>query len=158
MGYNPAFSSPLKLRQTGTSPSWKFYASMGHTVYRDTIHISLYWMLPPNNIHQSHRLCYPTWKTAPEPPLCHKEGPLHIPGSLSQTCPHYQTEPSNCQLNLARGYISSRGPHVHGFPALRSEHLWPHQQNATQAQCQDGRHPTMKPSYCLWRMTSILSH
>jgi len=56
---------------------------------------------------------------------------------------------SNCQLNLARGYITSRGPHVHGFPAVSSEHLRLHQQNFTQAQCQDGRHPTKKPSYFL---------
>lgn len=74
---------------------------------------------------------------------------LHIPGNLSQTCPQYQTEPSNCQLHLARGYITSRGPHVHDFPALSSEHLQLHQQNATQAQCQDGRHSTKKTSYCL---------
>jgi len=85
-----------------------------------------------------------------------QRGPLHISGNLSQTCPQYQTEPSNCQLHLARGYITSRGPHVHDFPALSSEHLQLHQQNATQAQCQDGRHPTKKTSYCLWRMTSIL--
>jgi hypothetical protein len=151
MAYNPAFSSPLRLRQIPPLPenhhNPKIYASMGHTVYRDTNHISLYWVLPPINIHQSSSLCYPTLP---------QSGPLHIPGNLSQTCPHCQTESSNCQLNLASGCITSRGSHVHGFPALSSEHLQLHHQNATQAQCQDGRHPTKKPYYCLWRMTSIL--
>jgi len=153
MEYNPAFSSPLRMRQVPPLPenhhNLKILCLQGsHCVQRYNSHQSSLSAATQqhspikqsalSNLANSARAC-----------CLPQRGPLHIPGNLSQTCPQYQTEPSNCQLHLARGYITSRGPHVHDFPALSSEHLQLHQQNATQAQCQDGRHPTKKTSYCL---------
>ena len=116
MAYNSAFSSPY--RQVPPLPE------NHHNLKILCLHESQCTEIQPTSVFIE--CCHPTTFTNPavcaiqlgkqhhSHPFATKWASTHS-RNLSQTCPHYQTEPSNCQLNLARGYITSRGPHIHGF-------------------------------------------
>jgi hypothetical protein len=83
---------------------------------------------------------------APEPAVCHKEGLYTFQETFHK---HAHTIKLNYQIVNYK--LGKRLHHIRRTPCpvLSSEHLQLHQQKATQAQCQDGRHPTKQTSYCL---------